>query len=53
MIQLREIRDSLLNQTDWTRIPDNDLSWLQKKKVEKISKTIKKFSNRCREAIEK
>lgn len=28
MVQLREIRDSLLNETDWTAIPDNDLSWL-------------------------
>ena len=43
MIQLREIRDSLLNKTDWTAIPDNDLSWLQKRKWRKYRKQLRNF----------
>ena len=43
MIQLREIRDSLLNETDWTAIPDNDLSWLQKRKWRKYRKQLRNF----------
>ena len=41
MVQLREIRDSLLNETDWTAIPDNDLSWLEKRKWRKYRKDRK------------
>ena len=43
MIQLREIRDLLLNKTDWTAIPDNDLSWLQKRKWRKYRKQLRNF----------
>ena len=43
MVQLREIRDSLLNETDWTAIPDNDLSWLQKRKWRKYRKQLRNF----------
>ena len=43
MIQLREIRDSLLNETDWTAIPDNDLSWLEKRKWRKYRKQLRNF----------
>ena len=43
MIQLREIRDSLLNETDWTAIPDNDLSWLAKRKWRKYRKQLRNF----------
>ena len=43
MIQLREIRDSLLSETDWTAIPDNDLSWLQKRKWRKYRKQLRNF----------
>ena len=43
MTQLREIRDSLLNETDWTAIPDNDLSWLQKRKWRKYRKQLRNF----------
>ena len=43
MVQLREIRDSLLNETDWTAIPDNDLSWLEKRKWRKYRKQLRNF----------
>ena len=43
MIQLREIRDLLLNKTDWTAIPDNDLSWLEKRKWRKYRKQLRNF----------
>ena len=43
MIQLREIRDSLLNETDWTAISDNDLSWLAKRKWRKYRKQLRNF----------
>ena len=43
MTQLREIRDSLLNETDWTAIPDNDLSWLEKRKWRKYRKQLRNF----------
>ena len=43
MNQLREIRDSLLNETDWTAIPDNDLSWLEKRKWRKYRKQLRNF----------
>ena len=43
MVQLREIRDSLLNETDWTAIPDNDLSWLEKRKWRKYRKKLRNF----------
>ena len=43
MIQLREIRDSLLSETDWTTISDNDLSWLAKRKWKKYRKQLRNF----------
>ena len=43
MIQLREIRDSLLSETDWTTISDNDLSWLAKRKWRKYRKQLRNF----------
>ena len=43
MTQLREIRDSLLNETDWTAISDNDLSWLAKRKWRKYRKQLRNF----------
>ena len=43
MIQLREIRDLLLNKTDWTTISDNDLSWLAKRKWKKYRKQLRNF----------
>ena len=43
MVQLREIRDSLLNETDWTAIPDNDLSWSEKRKWRKYRKQLRNF----------
>ena len=43
MTQLREIRDSLLNETDWTSISDNDLSWLAKRKWRKYRKQLRNF----------
>ena len=43
MIQLREIRDSLLSETDWTTISDNDLSWLAKRKLKKYRKQLRNF----------
>ena len=43
MVQLREIRDSLLNETDWTAIPYNDLSWLEKRKWRKYRKQLRNF----------
>ena len=43
MDQLRKIRNSLLNETDWTAIPDNDLSWLQKRKWRKYRKQLRNF----------
>ena len=43
MVQLREIRDSLLNETDWTAIPDNDLSWLEKRKWRKYRNQLRNF----------
>ena len=43
MTQLREIRNSLLNETDWTAIPDNDLSWLEKRKWRKYRKQLRNF----------
>ena len=43
MIQLREIRNSLLNETDWTAISDNDLSWLAKRKWRKYRKQLRNF----------
>ena len=43
MIQLREIRDSLLSETDWTTISDNDLSWLEKRKWKKYRKQLRNF----------
>ena len=43
MVQLREIRDSFLNETDWTAIPDNDLSWLEKRKWRKYRKQLRNF----------
>ena len=43
MIQLREIRDSLLSETDWTTTSDNDLSWLAKRKWKKYRKQLRNF----------
>ena len=43
MDQLRKIRNSLLNETDWTAIPDNDLSWLEKRKWRKYRKQLRNF----------
>ena len=43
MTQLREIRDSLLSETDWTTISDNDLSWLAKRKWKKYRKQLRNF----------
>ena len=43
MNQLRQIRDSLLNETDWTSISDNDLSWLAKRKWRKYRKQLRNF----------
>lgn len=43
MIQLREIRDSLLNKTDWITTSDNDLSWLAKRKWKKYRKQLRNF----------
>ena len=43
MNKLREIKNNLLKNSDWTSIPDNDLSWLTKRKWRKYRKQLRNF----------
>ena len=43
MTNLRKIRDELLKDSDWTGIPDNDLSWLTRRKWRKYRKQLRNF----------